>query len=452
MTFFIALFILLMQFLWKYIDDLVGKGLESWVIIKLLFYTSATLVPLALPLALLLSSIMTFGNLAEHFELTAAKSSGIALQRIMRPLTLTALFISACAFYFSNFILPIANLKMQALLYDVKNQKPALYIKEGIFYSGIDGYVIKVNHKDSDGKTIYDVMIYDHTDNRGNTKLIMAEKGNMVMSTDERYLLITLSNGRSYEEAIKSTGNNNTRPLNRSVFAEQQIRFDLSQFKMTRTNEELFKDNFQMLSLAQLGKNMDSLHQSINRRMTSEANNIKPMIGLDFKNDSNKSHLNRIPDNFIARFSTYDQSNIYSAAIASARTASEMINNNVIDIKSRSKVLFRHEIEWHRKLTLSFACLILFLIGAPLGAIIKKGGLGMPVVISVLFFVAYHIISITGEKMAREGYWESWKGMWLSATILLPIGIFLSMKASRDSAIFDRDAYRKIFKKIFNLK
>lgn len=250
-TFFISLFVLLMQFLWKYIDDLVGKGLDPYIIIKLMVYVSVTLVPLALPLSLLLSSIMTFGNLAEHFELTACKSAGLSLQRIMRPLTITAVAICLTAFYFSNYVLPVANLKMNALLYDVRQQKPALLIKEGIFYNGIDGYSIRIGKKDSDGKTIEDIMIYDHTENRGNTKMILAERGKMAMSDDERYLLLTLYKGSSYEEQ-ENRGAKITRPLLRTEFEEELVRFDLNSFKMTRTNEQLFKDNYQMLNLWQL--------------------------------------------------------------------------------------------------------------------------------------------------------------------------------------------------------
>ena len=233
-TFLISLFVLLMQFLWKYVDDLVGKGLGIVIIIKLMIYVSITLVPLALPLSILISSIMTFGNLAEHSELTACKSAGISLQRVMRPLILTAILICFGAFIFSNYILPIANLKMNALLYDVRQQKPALFIKEGVFYNGIDGYSIKVGKKDKDGETIRNVMIYDHSQNRGNVKLILAESGKMVMSDDERYLLVTLRNGSSYEERESSRGKD-TKPFMRTEFEQQSIRFDLNSFRMIRT-------------------------------------------------------------------------------------------------------------------------------------------------------------------------------------------------------------------------
>jgi lipopolysaccharide export system permease protein len=449
-TFLISLFVLLMQFLWKYIDDLVGKGLDPMIIIKLMIYVSITLIPLALPLSLLLSSIMTFGNLAEHFELTACKSAGVSLQRVMRPLTLTALLICALAFYFSNYVLPVANLKMNALLYDVRNQKPALLIKEGIFYNGIDGYSIRIGKKDPDGQRLQDIMIYDHTENRGNTKMIMAESGKMAMSDDDRYLLLTLYKGSSYEEQENRPGHM-SRPFLRTEFTEELIRFDLSSFKMTRTNEQLFKDNYQMLNLRQLSFASDSLRKQIRERHTEMYHQLLSYYGIDTslaKRDNariSKLTLNPLID---------PQQRLvnYTAAKSSVTNVQNIVGGGAQDIEGRNRTLSKHQIEWQRKFTLSFACLILFFIGAPLGAIIRKGGLGMPVVVSVGFFVLYHVISISGEKFAREGVIPAWKGMWISAVILLPVGIFLTYKATTDSALFDRDSYVRFFKRFSNRK
>lgn len=452
LTFLIALFVLLMQFLWKYIDDLVGKGLDWIIIFKLMAYVTITLVPLALPLAILLSSIMTFGNLAEHFELTACKSAGMSLQKIMRPLIICTILISMLAFVFSNYFLPIANLKMNALLYDVRQQKPALYIKEGVFYNGIDGYSIKIGAKDKDGKTIRNITIYDHTLGRGNTKVVLAESGSMVMSQDERYLILTLIKGSSYEERPGEQGRNNY-PLMRTEFDEQVVRFDLSSFKLTRTNEQLFKDNFQMLNLDQLEHAADSLERKIadkrieaERRISMNYN----LVDSVKKPDQNNYDLNaQIGDQEILLFFPDHRRNmILNSALFNARNMKSIVNDNAEDIAHKSKNLAKHRIEWHRKFTLSFACLILFFIGAPLGAIIKKGGLGMPVVISVLLFVIYHVISISAEKFAREGVMEPSNAMWLSSAILLPVGIFLTAKATTDSSIFDKDAYLRVLKKI----
>ncbi len=447
-TFIISLFVLLMQFLWKYIDDLVGKGIDTIIIIKLMVYVSVTLVPLALPLSLLLSSLMTFGNLAEHFEITACKSAGVSLQRIMRPLIITAFLICGSAFYFSNYILPIANLKMNALLYDVRQQKPALLIKEGIFYNGIDGYSIRVGKKERDGQTLRNIMIYDHSENRGNTKLILAESGKMAMSDDERYLLLYLNKGSSYEERENKPGRS-SRPLMRSEFEEELVRFDLSSFKMTRTNEQLFKDNYQMLNLRQLSFASDSLEKKIKDKQNEFYKVLTGMINID----TGKTQTAFVPlsnnTDFIKYFPADRQKMIVSTATYSVRNLKNMTDDMVQDMEIKSKSLAKHQIEWQRKFTLSFACLILFFIGAPLGAIIKKGGLGTPVVVSIIFFLIYHVISISGEKFAREGVILPWKGMWLSSIILLPIGIFLTYKATTDSGLFDKDTYTRYFNRLF---
>lgn len=450
MTFFISLFILLMQFLWKYIDDLVGKGLGWFVIVKLMLYFAATMVPLALPMAILLSSLMTFGNLAEHFELAACKASGVSLQRMMRPLFVLTFFISILAFYFSNNILPIANLKMNALLYDVRQQKPALYIKEGVFYNGIDGYSIKVGKKEDDGQTLRNVMIYDHSENKGNTQLTLADRGKMVMSDDERFLILSLNDGSSYTEELNTKGKRNSHPFRRTEFEEQTIRFDLSTFKMTRTNEQLFKDNYQMLNLKQLEVSSDSLKKKIADKQKEFQAYFNSMIivGLD---STTKRNLRKIPfkeNDFINNFPANKRKDIASNAMYIVRNVKSFTDDSENDIKIKTKTVARHLIEWHRKFTLSLACLILFFIGAPLGAIIRKGGFGLPVVISILFFVTYHVISILGEKTVREIVVPAYKGMWLSTLILLPIGIFLTYKAATDSALFDGESYTRFFRKV----
>ncbi len=449
MTFFIALFVLLMQFLWKYIDDLAGKGLDWQVIFKLMVYVSVTLVPLALPLAMLLASIMTFGNLAEHYELVACKSAGMSVQKIMRPLIFLCIIICIGAFYFSDNVLPAANLRMTALLYDVRNQKPALLIKEGAFYDGIEGYVIKVEKKDRDNQTIHNVMIYDHTEGRGNTKLILADKGTMLMSDDERYLILTLYNGKSYEERMKQKGAD-TKPMMRTEFQKEVIRFDLSAFKLSHTNEQLFKDNYQMLNTRQLTSSADSIEEKIGEARLNYRKYNRKYYEMD-----STAHSKIIPftnEDFIRNFDKEKQAIILNSALNASRTSKNVAGDAAVDIDVREKSLYKHRIEWNRKYTLSFAIFILFLIGAPLGSIIRKGGLGMPLVISVIFFLTYHVISITGEKFAREGVIPVYKGMWMSSVLLLPLGIFLMYKATTDSALFDRDAYLKFFNKFIPKK
>jgi lipopolysaccharide export system permease protein len=451
LTFLIALFVLEMQFLWKYIDDLVGKGLDTWIIVQLMVYVSVTLVPLALPLAILLSSIMTFGNLAEQYELTACKAAGVSLQRVMRPLIISAVLICCGAFLFSNYVLPVANLKMNALLYDVRQQKPALMIKEGIFYNGIDGYSIKVGRKDPDGQTLHNLMIYDHSYNRGNTKLVIADRGTMKMSEDERFLLLNLYKGASYEER-EDPKHPKSRPLMRTEFDEENLRFDLSSFKLTRTNEQLFKDNYQMLNLKQLSRSADSISRSIDEKEQQFSRHISPILSADVAQLGHSGQAVKAGSSILNTFPEEKRAAIASSALFGARNVKSMADDANQDLQIKSKSLRKHRIEWHRKFTLSFACLILFFIGAPLGAIIRKGGLGMPVVVSILFFVTYHVISISGEKFAREGVIPPWRGMWTSSLILLPIGIFLTYKATTDSALFDKDAYVRFLRKLIPFK
>jgi len=446
LTFLISIFVLLMQFLWKYIDDLVGKGLPGIVIFKLMVYVSVTLVPLALPLSILLSSIMTYGNLAEHFELTACKAAGISLQRVMRPLVALTILICFGAFFFSNNVLPVANLKMNALLYDVRQQKPALLIKEGVFYNGIDGYSIKVGSKDPDGSTLWNIMIYDHSENRGNSKIIMAEKGTMLMSDDERFLILTLKKGSSYEDQ-QNRKSPDSHPLMRTEFDDEVIRFDLSTFKMNRTDEQLFKDNYQMLNLRQLTSASDSIQKKVTERETELFKVFVPAFNLD--SVSGKAATKDVPfkaKDFLDNFPPDKWAAIVNTAIYGSRNALAYAEDSRFDVENKEHNIAKHKIEWHRKFTLSFACLILFFIGAPLGAIIRKGGLGLPLVFSIIFFVVYHVISISSEKFAREGVIAPYQGMWISSLVLLPIGIFLTYKATTDSVLFDREVYLKIFR------
>jgi lipopolysaccharide export system permease protein len=453
LTFFIAQFVLLMQFLWKYIDDLVGKGLDSWVIAELLFYTSANLVPLALPLAILVSSIMTFGNMAEHFEITAAKASGISLQRLMMPLFGVAIGICFLAFFFANNVMPYTNLKMGSLLYDIRQQKPSLSIREGVFYGGIDGYSIKVGNKDKDGKTIRNVMIYDHTNGNGNKKVVVADSGRMETSPNQKFLLLTLYHGSSYEEQNKQKNGFDTHPLMRNSFNEYRLSFDLSQFKLSRTNEDLFKGGHQMMNLSQLTFSIDSFKTKYDQRVVDINKNLQAYFL--FKKDSllfNRNIDLVSPIALVSNDSGFTRQMKYENAMNQARSLMAYFNGTNEDLESRRFQIDKYEVEWHRKLSLSSACFILFLIGAPLGAIIKKGGMGLPLVISIAFFLVYHITSITGEKFAKEDVITPFRGMWLSSMILLPVGIFLIYKATHDSAIFDMDSYRSFFNKHFKSK
>lgn len=449
MTFFIAIFILLMQFLWKWIEDLVGKGLEWYVLAKIMIYASVSLVPMALPLAILLSSIMTFGNLSEQYELVACKAAGISLGKVMRPLIIFSVFVSLGAFFFSNNVMPYTNLKMNSLLYDVSHQKPALQIKEGVFYNGIEGYSIRVEKKEKDGVTLRNIMIYDHTEEKGNTKVTVAERGKMAMSKDERFLVVTLQNGYSYEER-ENNKYPRAKPFLRTHFLEQMVRFDLSTFKLTRTNEALFKDNFQMLNVRQLNFKLDTLKMQMQERKNEYLRNIASYYAM-MRDSAKNAKLRKavFTGDVTKELNPQERQRVCDIALGQARSLKSYIETTYQDLDLQTKTSYRNRVEWNLKFTLSFACLVLFFIGAPLGAIIRKGGFGMPVVVSTGFFVLFHILSITGKKFAQEGVLPVVEGMWMASAILFPIGVFLTYKATSDSNLFETEAYAKFFKRLF---
>ncbi len=455
MTFFIALFILDMQFLWKYIDDLVGKGLEWYLVGELLYYASATFVPLALPLAILLSSLMTFGNLGEHYELVAMKASGISLKRIMRPLIILSVLISLMAFYFSNNILPIANLKFQTLYYDIREKKLAFNIKEGIFYNDIDGYTIRVGKKDKDGIRITDVLIYNHTQRLGNVDVTIAKSGKMESTPDGKSILFTLYDGYSYTEKVDVSNYRKFRPHERTHFKEQLKRFDLTNFEMSHTDESMFKDHQMMLNISQLERSIDSLNRQLAERKEQFnssykfSNRIDKLLNTDLNlvNDSLKKLA--IDSGFRILVSN-SEDRILENAISTIESRKQTIINTINDRENRQLKIRKHIVVYFEKFTLSVACLVLFFIGAPLGAIIRKGGLGLPVVISVVFFIIFHIISITGKKYVLAGVLEPMIGMWIASASLLPLGIFLTYKATSDAPLLDADSWRKAFRSIFS--
>ncbi len=461
LTFFITTFILLMQFLWKWIDDLAGKGLSVSVIAELLLYVSASLVPMALPLAILLASIMTFGNLGENYELTALKSSGISLQRIMAPLIFFVIGVSLLAFFFSNNVMPYANLKMQSLLYDVTQKRPEFNIREGIFYNGIDNYSIKISHKDSRTNLLHDIKIYDHSEARGNVSVTTADSGYMKMTADSN-LVFTLLSGNMYSEIKSDRGPRNPKsyPARRDHFERQDIVFSLSGFNLTRTDENLFKGQYKMMNLKQLTQTTDSLYSEYN---AAKRQFYKEVVVTNYFRTDPVYKKTLFKDTFIrkARLLSLNMDTLYESfdmlgkraiitqALTLARTTAGHIVAQKDNFLNKVRKIKRHEIEWHRKFTLSFACLIFFFIGAPLGAIIRRGGLGMPVVVSIVFFVIYYVVSISGEKFARESVMPAFEGMWLSSFLLLPLGVFLTYKATSDSAVLNIDTYLMFFKKIF---
>jgi lipopolysaccharide export system permease protein len=466
MTFFICVFILLMQFLWKYIDDLVGKGLDWKIVSELLLYASFGLVPLAFPLAMLLASIMTFGNLGENYELVAMKASGISLFRIMRPLVVVTMILTMIAFYFSNNILPKTNLKFYSLLWSVKQQKPEMIIKDGIFSNDLDKYSIKVERKGKNNNMLYDVMIYNHTENNGNANVTIADSGKMEITQDKKFMTVTLFSGQSYnDEKENRYGRERRFPFRRESFNKEVINISMLGFEFSRTDEKLWKSTARMLNTSQLKAMGDSTFHEYKIRLwrfvsslsySSEINQQISWLSMPF--DSLRVNPKLKPDTIVDigkifnSLSTFEKEELYQRAIGLVRTNSQLINQQMEDMYGRKKSLNNYPMEWHRKFTLSIACLIFFFIGAPLGAIIRKGGLGMPVVVSILLFIAYYILMITGEKFAREDAWSMIGGMWFSSFVFLPLGIWLTYKAATDSGVMSLESYQIFFKKLLNIK
>lgn len=459
LTFFIALFVLIMQFLWKYIDDLVGKGLEYSVIAELIFYASAGVIPLALPIAVLLTAIMTFGSLGEHYELVAFKSAGISLFRIMRSLLLSAIGLTIGAFLFANYILPAANLKFATLLWSVHKQRPALNIKPGVFYNGIEGYVLRVSEKEEGSKTIKDILIYDHKDARGNTRVIMAEKGEMYSTPDERFLVFRLFNGTQYEEPQPSPQKRFDHEFMRTEFAEYEMYMDLSNFDFNKADEGMFKTNQRMLRFDRLVHIADSLKAEdiANATPTTVQGRLNFMNALNsLPNDpvftpiagdsiaqsppvadTMRNLLAVLPQNFSAA----DKLKL----IQQGKNLVQGTKFNLLSAQGENtgnkKRIMRYMVEAHGRLVYSVACLLLFLVGAPLGAIIRRGGLGLPLVVAIIFFIIFHVLTTIGKKFAEEYALSPFAGMWLSTAVILPIGAFLTYKAMRDSALLNLDIY-----------
>ncbi len=463
MTFFIVVFVLLMQFLWKYVDDLVGKGLDIKVLAEMLFYAAFGLLPYAFPLAMLLASIMTFGSFGENYELVAIKSSGISLFQMMKPLFVIALIVTFTAFYFANFVLPHTNLRFTTLLWSVKQQRPELVLQEGVFTNEIDGYSIRAGSKNKKTNVLYDLLIYDHTNNRMNESVTVADSGFLRITEDKKYMVLTLYNGVNYSEqpARDQRKGQETYPFRRDNFEEQIIRAKVRGFEFSRSDENIFRNTFRMLNIKELRFMEDSLGTDYYRRLRNYLMEIRfnspvtrKIHALTSDNDSILRELNIEPDsvfNFDAFFERQDKwvkAEIAQSAISEARNNIQTLNMYDDELYNRKKNINKYSMERERKYTLSLAVLIFFFIGAPLGAIIRKGGLGMPVVVSILLFILYYIVSMTGEKSAREDVWDMFVGMWFSSFIFFPVGIWLTYKAATDAALMSAETYTKMIEKL----
>jgi lipopolysaccharide export system permease protein len=576
LTFVVVDFILLTVNMLKYFDEIFGKGLSFWIYMELISYFVISISPMALPLAVLLSSLMTFGNLGEHFELTAIKSSGISLLRAMRPIGIFVVILTIFAYLSNNYVVPKINLKTFGLLYDIRMKSPALDIKEGVFYSGIPNYSIKVNRKVDDIR-LQDIIIYNHAEGQGNTNIILADSGRMEPFIDDRYMSLTLYNGTNYKENRSQRGIAD-KPVDfvRTYFSQNQIIFNLESFQLNRTPEDLWSTNRSIKNISQLKVGLDSMSSEINQivyynyqntqtsypffsqnkkfnppadiarrkyeddsiRMIKIAEREKmeserpKLLGVssdtilqdqfhaadtfeentvDLYNESRLSDydappvenvidvLEETPDpeqpkvptkmwrnindsinqtdtlieqaldneaNVLLGYHTFSptqkermdsiivEGNYHTkaatVALNNARSIKNNLNTKLIQIDNLEREFRRFEIAWYQKYTTAFACIVMFLIGAPLGAIIKKGGMGMPVLISIIFFILYYMLTITGEKWAKEGLTDSVFGTWFSNIVLLPFGLFFLKQARRDARLFEPDTYIEYFKKVHN--
>ena len=473
MTFGICLFIVLMQFIWRYIDDMVGKGFELSVLAEMLFYAAVFLVPMALPLSILLASLMAFGNLGERLELLAMKSAGVSLLHIMRPLIIFVCFISVGAFFFQNNVMPVVQVKLYSLLYSMRQKSPELEIPEGIFYKDIEGFNVYVREKDNTG-LLKDLMIYNYSQGFEKAEVTVADSGRLKSSVDKLFLVMTLYNGESFQNMPQESGKKDDAvPYRRESFSSKEllIEFDAN---FSRTDESFLQSRFMGKNMASLQSSIDSMgvrldsiknvnaramfEQSYRRTLTppptkartEEEEEVKPedtswaMIGQDIP-----------PVNFDSLLLAEEPSS-RAAILGRVKSSIENIKSEYyfksFTIADESYNLRQHISEWHKKFTLSFSCLVFFFIGAPIGAIIRKGGLGTPVVVSVFLFIFYYMVNNIGLKMARDGVWAEWEGVWLSSFVLAPMGIFLTYKAVNDSVIMNADTYINAIKNIFGKK
>lgn len=466
MTFFICLFIVLMQFLWKSIEDLVGKGLSVGVICELFFYAALSMVPTALPLAVLLASLMVFGNLGEKFELTAMKASGISLFRIMRPLIVFMAFLAVGTFFFQNDVLPIAKTKMWTLLFSVRQKSPEVEIPARSFYDQIPNMNLYTESKNPETGMLYGMILYDLSRGYDNTRVILADSGRFNFTEDKTRLFLHLYSGEMFENMRdNSMGASSSRymPFRREHFDDKQIYFPFDA-NFNRIDEGGMRSQYIGQNVRQLMHSIDSIGREVDSVGTQYATEIRnaPYFGLTrtitqrqpdgtFENIERPQVALDQPidiDSIITARGPSLQKSYLTQALAKAKRQKQEYMYRSLALSEQAKLMRRHDIEMQRKFTLSFACIIFFFIGAPLGAIIKKGGLGMPLVISVLLFIVYFLIDNAGYKMARDGKMPVWEGIWLSSFVLLPMGVFFTYKAVGDSAVFNMDAYRNFFRRL----
>lgn len=449
LTLFIGVFVFFLIHVFTYMDDIVGKGMGAWVLTQFFAYSFVTFIPVAMPLAVLLSSIMTFGNLSENYELAALKSCGLSLFKILQPIFIFIIFLAGFTFVFNNFILPKITLKSARMLWDIRQAKPTLSIKEGVYYSQLDGYSIKVGKKSKDGQTLYNVNIYDHSEGLGNNIQLYADSGKMKTSVDTNYLQIQLNSGTRYEDINKEDEHKKTHPLMQLIYKELNINVDMSSFKMKNTKEELFKGHHEMMNIWQIEREVDTFNITISKKYANLNNQFNTYFLTRTLNSfyKNKDHESTLK--FYASLNPEEFKKAVENAQNLARSSSTYVDSVIEEVKSKELMKLDYMLGWHKKINISFACIVLFFVGAPLGAIIRKGGMGLPVVVAVLFFLLYYVVTIIFEDLVIEQVYSVVFGSWFPLLLFLPLGIFLTFKAAKDSALFDIYSYTEPIKKLF---
>lgn len=449
LTFFVAIFILLMQFLWKYVDDLVGKGLEIHVLLKFMFYAAGSLMNMALPLAILLASLMTFGNMGERLEVVAMKSAGIPISKMMAPLAIMSVMLTIFAFWYADKVIPVANLKLRTLIYTVQEQKPALNIESGTFYNGFDDITIRIGQKHADNSTIEDVLIYDHSRHQGNVTMTYAKSGTMRMTDDGKNLLFTLYDGFFWDESMNTESRSASRPLNRATFKEQYKRFDLSSFELQESDEEFFASSQQAMPMSMLAEKIDTMKVQVEQAHMEVPKGFINNLYYFTNYVQNKNVLQPVIPLDSLKPMTYQQkTDVYQFARQNAEAVANSARFAEQEVFYRELSLRSYQVEYHNKFTFSLACLLFFFIGAPLGSIIRKGGIGIPLVITVAFFTFYFMLTAFGKNMATTGQMSAFGGVWLSTFVLIPICILLTYKATVDASMMSSETYEKFFKKV----
>lgn len=451
-----------MQFFWVYIDDLIGKGLSILVILELLFYVSASLIPLALPLAILLSSLMTFGNLSEKNELTALKSSGLSLYKIMRPLTMVVILLAGFTFYFSNYIIPLANLKWHSLIYDIQNTKLSTIITPGVYTRELEGYAIKV--KEGNDSLFKDIIIHDHSIPT-EFKTVKAKEARLYRSKNGLYLFFNLKNGVVYEELESQSpiflsngeeqkGTISSHPSRITNFEKASYKMNISGFKLNRTDEDVFTNKFEMLNVFQINAATDSLQikqKKIKKSFAEGAmNNSAYFLKINSSENLTMKKMDLEKKATVKNWEEIDKNEKIIAlndAIAKLRRLNQNISSQKDFIKTISKEEDQYWVEFHRKFALTYAIIVLFFIGAPLGAIIRKGGFGAPVVIAAVIFMIYFILISIGDNLADTAVVSPFFGMWMAGIFFTPIALFITKAAADDSPIFGREFWGKLIKK-----